>query len=156
MGILTDEMAALIAGAKLSFVATVNADGTPNLSPKASLAVYDDDHLVFANIASPGRVENLRRNPAIEVNVVDVFLRRGFRFKGTAELHPSGPAFDFVAQPLWEKQGRQYPVHEAVVIRVERASALLSPAYMFNDGIDEAALRRAWLAEYGVDERGAR
>jgi predicted pyridoxine 5'-phosphate oxidase superfamily flavin-nucleotide-binding protein len=156
MGILTEEMAALIAGAKLSFVATVDADGAPNLSPKASLAVYDDDHLVFANIASPGTVANLRRNPAIEVNVVDVFLRRGFRFKGTAALHASGPAFDFVAEPLWAKQGKQYPVHEAVVVRVEQARALLSPAYLFNDEIDETALRDTWLAEYGVEDRNAR
>ncbi|MDH3236446.1 MAG: pyridoxamine 5'-phosphate oxidase family protein [Alphaproteobacteria bacterium] len=155
MGILTDEMATLISGAKLSFAATVNADGTPNLSPKASLAVYDEDHLVFANIASPGTVANLRRNPAIEINVVDVFLRRGFRFKGSAELHTSGPAFDFVALPLWEKQGKQYPVHEAVVVSIEQASALLSPAYLFNETIEEAALRDAWLAEYGVQDRRA-
>jgi len=156
MGILTEEMAEIVAGAKLSFVATVNADGSPNLSPKASLAVYDDNHLVFANIASPGTVANLRRDPAVEVNVVDVFLRRGFRFKGTAELHDSGPAFDFVALPLWEKQGKQYPVHEAVVIRVVEASALLSPAYLFNEDIDETALRGAWLGEYGVEDLSAR
>jgi len=41
---------------RLGFVATVCPDGTPNLSPKGTTAVWDDDHLVFANIRSPGMV----------------------------------------------------------------------------------------------------
>jgi hypothetical protein len=35
--------------AELSFVATVCPDGTPNLSPKGTTAVWDDDH-VFAGV----------------------------------------------------------------------------------------------------------
>jgi len=37
---------------RLGFVATVCPDGTPNLSPKGTVSVWDDDHLVFANIRS--------------------------------------------------------------------------------------------------------
>ena len=69
---------------RLGFVATVCADGTPNLSPKGTLRVLDDDHLMFADIRSPGTVANLRTNPGIEVNVVDPFVRKGYRFKGRA------------------------------------------------------------------------
>jgi hypothetical protein len=36
---ITGDMEAIIKQAILSFVATVNEDGTPNLSPKASLTV---------------------------------------------------------------------------------------------------------------------
>ena len=36
---ITADMEAIIKQAILSFVATVNEDGTPNLSPKASLTV---------------------------------------------------------------------------------------------------------------------
>ncbi|MFL6703837.1 MAG: pyridoxamine 5'-phosphate oxidase family protein, partial [Paraburkholderia graminis] len=43
---------AIIKRAILSFVATVNDDGTPNLSPKASLTVRNGV-LYFADIASP-------------------------------------------------------------------------------------------------------
>lgn len=35
---------------RLGFHATVCADGTPNLSPKRTTDVWDDDHLFFAEI----------------------------------------------------------------------------------------------------------
>jgi len=44
MGILTDELAEQMPDAELSFVAALNADGTPNLPPKVSLAIYDSEH----------------------------------------------------------------------------------------------------------------
>ena len=152
MGILTDDMKAIIAQAKLCFAATVNADGTPNLSPKATLMVYDDDHLAFAHIASPNTVANLRRNPVVEINVVDIFRRRGYRFKGAAEMLSAGaPEYGFVAQKVWDKHGKALPVHEVVKIKVERALPLLSPAYTFA-GAEEDSLRAAWLGEYGVQD----
>jgi predicted pyridoxine 5'-phosphate oxidase superfamily flavin-nucleotide-binding protein len=77
MGILTHDMKRIVDEQRLGFVATVCPDGTPNLSPKGTTAVWDDDRLVFANIRSPGTLANLRRNPAVEVNVVDPFVRRG-------------------------------------------------------------------------------
>ncbi len=151
MAMITDDMRRIVQATRLCFAATVDADGTPNLSPKSSLMVYDDDHLVFANIASPNTVRNLRCNPAIEINAVDIFARRGYRFKGTAELMPPGTAeYDFVAEPFWADNGRQFPVHEIVKVAVSRAAPVLSPAYAFIDGITEDALREAYLAKYGV------
>jgi predicted pyridoxine 5'-phosphate oxidase superfamily flavin-nucleotide-binding protein len=151
MGVITDDMRAIVGATRLCFAATVDADGTPNLSPKSSLMVYDDDHLVFANIASPNTVRNLGRNPAIEINAIDIFLRRGYRFKGTAELMPPGtPEYDFVAEPFWADNGKQFPVHEVVKVTVTRAAPVLSPAYTYIDGLTEDDLRQAYLAKYGV------
>ena len=93
MGILTDDMKRVVHQQRLAFVATVCADNTPNLSPKGTIAAWGDDHLVFANIRSPGTVANLRRNPAVEVNVVDPFARKGYRFKGTAAVLEAGPTY---------------------------------------------------------------
>src|SRR5262249_42564599 len=56
MAILDADMRAIIERTILCFAATTNADGSPNVSPKSSLRVYDDGHLLFANIASPGTV----------------------------------------------------------------------------------------------------
>ena len=56
MGILTQEIKEFVKQAKLGFVATVCPDGTPNLSPKGTTTVWDDDHLVFADIHSPGNI----------------------------------------------------------------------------------------------------
>ena len=86
MGILTDEMKRVVTEIQLCYAATVTPDGKPNLSPKGSITVLSDDELGFADLASPGTIENLRHNPAIELNVVDPFTRRGFRFKGAAKV----------------------------------------------------------------------
>jgi predicted pyridoxine 5'-phosphate oxidase superfamily flavin-nucleotide-binding protein len=94
MGRLTDDMKQMLREQRLAFVATVRPDGTPNVSPKATTTAWDDDHLIFADLRSPGTVENLRRNPSVEVNVVDPFLRKGYRFRGTAEVHTEGELFD--------------------------------------------------------------
>jgi predicted pyridoxine 5'-phosphate oxidase superfamily flavin-nucleotide-binding protein len=71
MGILTDDMKRVVNEQKLGFIATVCPDGTPNLSRKGTTEVWDDDHLIFVDIKSPGTVANLRQNPAIEINVID-------------------------------------------------------------------------------------
>lgn len=135
---------------RLGFAATVNAEGTPNLSPKATLMLYDDDHLVFANIASPNTMANLCRNPAIECDVVDMFARRGYCFKGKVEIFGEGPEFDFVANVLWERERGQCPIHEVVNICVEEAAPVLSPADLFIDDVDKAAITAACRERYGA------
>ena len=151
MAVLTDDMKEIIVGTQLSFVATVGADGTPNVSPKSSLRVYDDDHLIFADIASPNTVKNLKANPAIEINCVDIFRRRGYRFKGTVEILTTGnPDYDDMAAWVWDTHGDQFPVDHVIKIKVDRAAPVLSPAYTHIDGITEEALREAYLAKYGV------
>src|SRR5688572_31618895 len=86
MGILTAEVKEFVVKQKLGFVATVCPDGTPSLSPKGTTTVWNDDHLIFADIHSPETVANLLNNPSIEINVVDIFLRKGYRFKGFARV----------------------------------------------------------------------
>lgn len=78
----------------------------------------------------------------------DMFARRGYRFKGTAEIFGEGPEFDFVAHILWEREGGQYPIHEVVKIHVEDAAPVLSPAYLFSDDADDAAITAAWRERY--------
>ena len=81
-----DELKKLVNFQKLGYVATVSSDGTPNLSPKGTIAILDDSRLVFANIRSPKTIENLTNNPSIEINVIDPFSRMGYRFKGLANI----------------------------------------------------------------------
>ena len=151
MGVITDDMRRVIESTRLAFVATVNPDGTPNLSPKSSLAVLDDNRIGFADIASPNTVRNLKANPAIEVNAIDIFMRRGYRFRGTATLEPPGSEiFAMIAEPFWAENGRDFPIHGVVNIAVEKALPVLSPAYTFIEGVTEEALREAYYRKYGV------
>ena len=150
MAIITDDMARMIGELRLCYVATVTPDGKPNLSPKGSLRVIDGDHLAFADIMSPATMRNLRTNPYIEVNIVHPFLRRGYRFKGRCDIVTEGETYDLVANELWEREGRQYPVNAVVRISVETALPVRSPAYAFNKGVKEEDVRRIWLERYGV------
>jgi uncharacterized protein len=123
-------MRLLVRDVRLGFAATVSPDGNPNLSPKGTTLVYDDDQLVFADIRSPGTVANLRQNPAIEVNVVDVGTRRGYRFKGVARIVETGEELQellrWYADRGFDLEGR---ADRFVLVRVEHAEELTSPAY---------------------------
>jgi predicted pyridoxine 5'-phosphate oxidase superfamily flavin-nucleotide-binding protein len=154
MGLLTDDMKRVLSEQRLGFVATVCPDGTPNLSPKGTTQVWDDDHLVFCDLASPRTVENLRANPAVEVNVVDQVTRTGYRFKGSATVLEEGELFDAVVNG-YETDGRRLPsdlpkrVRAVVLIRVERALPLVSPAYAW---ASEDEIRAEWLEYWGALE----
>ena len=150
MAIITEDMARMVAELRLCYVATVTPDGKPNLSPKGSLRVINGEELAFADIMSPATIRNLRSNPYIEVNIVHPFLRRGYRFKGRCEIVTEGEIFDLVANELWEREGRQYPVNAVVRITVQTALPVRSPAYVFNKGVKEDDVRRIWLERYGV------
>ena len=144
MAILTDDMKRVIREQRLGFVATVGPDGTPNLSPKGTTTVWDDDHLVFLDLASPATMANLQANPAIEVNVVDPITRTGYRFKGRAEVHVDGPAFDAVI--AFYQEGRQLDparVHGVALIEVEHAAPLISPSYDLGLSREEI-VERSW------------
>jgi uncharacterized protein len=141
MGILTADMKRVVGEQRLGFVATVCPDGTPNLSPKGTTAVWDDDHLVFANIRSPGTVANLRQNSNVEVNVVDPFVRKGYRFKGVASVLESGSLYD-QARTFYKERGVTSAIREIVIVRVQRVNLIVSPAYDL--GLTEDEVRARW------------
>ena len=134
----------------LGFVATVNEDGTPNLSPKGTTTVWDDEHLVFLDICSPGTVGNIEAGrAAVEVNVVDPILRRGYRFTGTARVLRTGVEFDRVVHWYATERGSNVArVQSVVLIAVVSASRLVSPAY--DDGTPAEEIERRSLQRYGL------
>ena len=145
MGIITEDMKAVVNGQRLGFIATVCADGTPNLSPKGTTLVWDADHLVFADIRSPTTMENLARNPAIEINVVDPILRKGYRFKGRARIVTHGD--ELATLIAWyQQQGVSRRIRAVVIVEVLRAAPLISPAY--DDGATEEEVSKRWEIYY--------
>ncbi|HLW01510.1 MAG TPA: pyridoxamine 5'-phosphate oxidase family protein [Ktedonobacterales bacterium] len=140
MGILTEDMQRVVSEQRLGFIATVCPDGTPNLSPKGTTAVWDDDHLIFADICSPNTIANLRQNPALEINVVDPILRKGYRFKGTATVLSEGPQFEEMMS-FYRRRGSANPIQHIVLVQVERALPLISPAYDLGQTEEEISSR---------------
>jgi predicted pyridoxine 5'-phosphate oxidase superfamily flavin-nucleotide-binding protein len=151
MGILTNDIKDFVRKQKLGFIATVCPDGTPNLSPKGTTNVWDDDHLIFADIYSPGTIANLLENPSIEINVVDTFIRKGYRFKGYAKVHSDGPLFED-AVSLYKKSGATYSIKNIVLVKIERIRPLLSPVY--DTGVSEGDVKRKWIKYWNLTERG--
>ena len=145
MGAIGPDARRVVDEQRLCFVATVNDDGTPNLSPKGTIGVLDDDHLVFGDIRSPRTVQNLRLRPAIEINVIDPIGRKGYRFGGTATIVDPGPRFDELFASF-RARGLEHPLHCFVVIAVERAEPVISPAY--DDGLSEDEVRARWRHHY--------
>ncbi len=155
MGILTDDMKRLVDEQKLGFVATVGADGTPNLSPKGTMVVLDDDHIAFGEIRSPNTVENLRHNPVLEINFVDPFARKGYRFKGRADfLERGSDAFDASFAPFAQWGDLANTINGIVKLKVERALPITSPAY--DMGASEADLRAQWTESFERIQPGGR
>jgi len=152
---LTDEMKQLVERQRLGFVATVCPNGMPNLSPKGTVCVLDDDHLIFADIRSPGTVANLRTNPHIEINVVDHFVRKGYRFKGTAQVIDAGPELANYTQFFSNRGMLDAPnrIRAIVVVQVNDARPLISPGY--ETMADEASMRAYWTKYYLGDDGAA-
>ena len=142
MGLLTQEIKVFVSKAKLGFIATVCPDGTPNLSPKGTTIVWDEDHLAFADIHSPGTVQNLLNNPAIEINVVDVFLRRGYRFKGTAKVLSDGEIFDKIIS-FYGEAASKYKINNIVLIKVDKVLPITSPIY--DTGLSEEEIKNKYI-----------
>src|SRR5260370_9354069 len=119
----------LVSEKRLGFVATVCPDGTPNLSPKGTTAIWDDDHIVFADIRSPATVSNLRRNPSTEINVVDPMVRKGYRFKGVASVLTEGVLFEQIVDFYRAKRNLEEGlIRSVVLVKIDEAMPLISPA----------------------------
>ena len=145
MGLISADMKRVVEEQRLGFVATVCPDGTPNLSPKGTTAVWDADHLVFANIRSPGTLANLRQHVNVEINVVDPFVRKGYRFKGVASVLDSGPRYDEVIA-FYKERGVAHTIREVVMVRVQSAQPIDSPAYDL--GLTEDEIRARWARHW--------
>ena len=145
---LSADMQRVVLEQSLGFVATVTPEGTPNLSPKGTTTVFDAQHLMFADVASPGTVANLATNPNVEVNVVDPIVRKGYRFKGTATAYTSGELFERGLAVLRERGSTtaRERIRSIVVIEVTDAASLLSPAY--DTGATEESLAERWLRHH--------
>ena len=148
---LTEDMKRVVREQRLGFYATVCEDGSPNLSPKGTTYVLDDDHLFFADIRSPQTVANIRRGSLVEVNVVDPLVRKGYRFKGPAEIHePDGGRYAEGLERMREAGSASVDRVKAIaVIEVREARPLVSPSY--DDGtLTEADLIRIYRDRFAA------
>ena len=142
---ITEKIRKFVSQQKLGFVATVSPDGTPNLSPKGTISVLDENTLVFANIRSPQTIENLEKNPSVEINIVDPFSRRGYRFKGIAKIISDGEEYNKIILS-YRQNGIQTTIKSIVIVNVKQKLEVTSPLY--DVGYTEEELRIKWKKYY--------
>jgi len=117
MATLTQEMKDMIA-AQQCFVATVNPDGTPNVGPKRSTRVLDDEHLIYSEVTGKQTWDNVRRGSKVAIAVVDREKLKGFRFLGTPTAVTSGELYEQAAG-MSKKAGLPEP--KAVIkVKIEK------------------------------------
>ena len=113
---LTEEAKKTIGEIRPSFVATAGGSGKPNVSAKGSLRVLDDEHVAFANVASPRTIANIKENPQVAIICLDAESRKSCRVWGKAEIIDSGELFDRFSAELAE---RKMKVNNVVKVTVE-------------------------------------
>jgi len=136
----------------LCWLATVDAEGWPNVSPKEIFTVLDPEHLVIANIASPTSVRNIAQNPRECVSFVHVFVQKGFKVLGTARnVGKTDADFAHWAAPLFAMAGPRFPIHSVIVVRATGVEPIVAPSYRLypNETTEQAQVVSAMRA-YGV------
>ena len=119
MAKLSEEIKKMIAEIHPALVATASKAGKPNVSPKGSFAVLDDEHVMFAEMASPRTMANLKENPQVSAIVFDPAARKGCRIWGrVVEILNSGDLFEKVKA---DYATRRMKINCVVKIAVEEA-----------------------------------
>ena len=116
---LTDEAKKAIGEIRPSLLATASRTGKPNVSAKGSLRVLDDEHVAFADIASPRTVTNIRENPQVAVISLDAEARKGCRIWGKGSILNSGELFDQLTAEYAEKNMEVKNVVKVAVEEIE-------------------------------------
>lgn len=144
---LSESMIKFINDHKMGLVASVDSNGSPNLSPKGTFVVLDSEFLMFSEIRSPNTLKNIQENPEVEINFVDPFSRKGVRVKGiTRIIEKSDEEFNQLFH-YFEQWGHLAKlIRHIIIVKITRARTLCSPIYDL--GADEGELIKTWFEKY--------
>ena len=113
-------------------VATQGPNG-PNISPKGSMVVFDDEHLAYWERSKKQALENLGHDKRVCGMYANLAAQRagklesGFlRFYGTATLHESGPTREAIFKLLLPREQTHAGADTGigVLVKIERAGDL--------------------------------
>ena len=111
-------------------VATQGPDG-PNISPKGSMVVFDDDHLAYWERSKKQALANVGHDKRVCIMYANFAAQRagtmesGFlRFYGTVELHESGPIHDAIFKLLLPREQTHVGADTGigVLVKIDRAA----------------------------------
>lgn len=100
-----------------ALVATVSPDGMPNVAPKGSLTVLDDEHLVFADLVAGRTSRNIVLDPHVSVLVLGDD-GKGYQLRGVGRIEKDTGAYAMVCDPTSAVRIDLPPPQAVVVIEV--------------------------------------
>ena len=127
---LTEEMSELfetaLADGFSCLVGTASKDGQPQISPKGSVMVFDDETLAFWERSKRSGLENIKENPKVVVYYNHPVKRVRWRFYGEASIEESGPIREEVMSRTVQAELDRDPERQgvAVLIRVDQVGEL--------------------------------
>jgi len=103
-------------------LATVSADGEPDVGYKGSMMVFDNESLAYWERTKRVHMKNVKENPRVIVLFRDAKTKAAWRFHGTATVHESGQIRDQVMARTVKDELDKDPERKgaAVVIRLDK------------------------------------
>ena len=143
---LTDQMRSLLNSALSDgtpcLLGTASKDGYPQISPKGSIVVFDDDTLCFWERSKRSALKRIEENPHVSVyyrnaaRAAEIPYRAGcMRFYGDVRLVESGPQRDKIWDLIPEAERKPDPEKKGigVLIKVNRVEELSGNVIMQRD-----------------------
>lgn len=151
MSVLSPEVRAALERAVLCWLASVDGEGRPNVSPKEIFAPIDDRRVAVANIASPKTARNVRADARVCLSFIDIFVQKGFKLIGTAALvRRSDPEFQACSAPLEAMTRGRFRIVDVILVDVTSVEPIVAPSYRFFDDTTEQAQIAGAMNRYGV------
>jgi predicted pyridoxine 5'-phosphate oxidase superfamily flavin-nucleotide-binding protein len=114
--------AAFVPEGNVCWIATVNKAGEPNIGPKGSMMVLDDQSLAYWERTHRTTENNIEDNPNVAVMYRNAEERLQWRFHGVATVHAEGEVREQVMARTIPQELERDPERTgvAVVIRVDK------------------------------------
>ncbi|WP_375560830.1 pyridoxamine 5'-phosphate oxidase family protein [Bernardetia sp. OM2101] len=136
---LTQEIKNSIKNSILCWLATVDTENMPNVSPKEIFTFYQEDSIIIANIASPQSIHNMMYNSNVCVSFIDIFVQKGFQLKGKARIiKKTDSEFEELEHILTKMTKGKYPFSTITKIKIEKSKKIIAPSYMLFPHLTEA------------------
>ena len=135
----------------LCWVATVSKDGVPNVSPKECFTHYGEENIIFANIASPQTVQNIKQNENTCVSFIDILVQKGFQVKGKAQIIGKNDSEFTEMYKILDKMTKgKFPFNTITKVTIEQVKPIIAPSYILFPEITESELIENSKRSYGI------
>lgn len=111
---LTKEMKDMIKS-QLGYMATVDEEGNPNIGPKRSIRVLDDERLIYAENTNGQHHKNIKNNGKVAIVFIDWENNKGFRFTGKAVSYTDQDKLDLAKEIIGTE-----PKAATIIIDIEK------------------------------------